>query len=225
MAQGEVRLSLEFDYRGQRFKSASKGLEAFAKNHGLDSPKIGTIALKEIRVFLDAVTEALAQRHSGAWPGGTSPAGQVPGTLSSRSGGLVRRLRNDTVRITGDLDSEIRGRLRLSSIMGVHEFGATIRPKKAQFLTIPLPAALNDDGTPKLPKARDWPDTFVARSRKGNLIIFQKIRGSQEIVPLYVLKKEVVIPPRLGAGITIDAAVPAFVDSLIEKLFKEMQPG
>ena len=63
-------------------------------------------------------------------------------------------------------------------------------------MTIPLDAALNANGTPKKKRARDWKDTFVAKSKRGNLIIFQK-RG-RRIVPLYVLKKRVRIPARLG---------------------------
>jgi hypothetical protein len=56
---------------------------------------------------------------------------------------------------------------------------------------------MDSRGVPLRKRARDWQNTFVARSRKGNLIIFQK-RGRKNIRPLYLLKPEVTIRPRLG---------------------------
>ncbi len=48
--------------------------------------------------------------------------------------------------------------------------------------------ALNANGTPIKLSAREWTNTFVAKSKAGNLIIFQK-RGRQ-IAPLYVLEEQ-----------------------------------
>jgi hypothetical protein len=66
----------------------------------------------------------------------------------------------------------------------VHQKGATIRGKP--LLWIPLP------GAPVFPRGRG--NTFFARSRKGNLLLFGK-RG-KEIIPLRVAKKSVKIPKR-----------------------------
>ena len=65
---------------------------------------------------------------------------------------------------------------------GIHEVGGVIRAKSARYLTIPLPAALDRRGVARQPSARGWKNTFVAESKRGNLLIFQR-RGAQ-IVPL-----------------------------------------
>jgi len=67
----------------------------------------------------------------------------------------------------------------------IHHYGGTIRPKKKKFLTIPFPGGPADKRVPL--RAADFEDTFVAKG-----IIFQK-RG-EDIVPLFILKKSVVIP-------------------------------
>ena len=67
----------------------------------------------------------------------------------------------------------------------IHQYGGTIRPKKKKFLTIPFPGGPADKRVPL--RAADFEDTFVAKG-----IIFQK-RG-EDIVPLFILKKSVVIP-------------------------------
>jgi len=70
----------------------------------------------------------------------------------------------------------------------------TIRPRRAQFLAIPLSAAKTAAGVPR-GRPRDFGNTFIQRSRRGNLLIFQKRLGG--IVPLFALKKEVRIPARV----------------------------
>jgi hypothetical protein len=96
-----------------------------------------------------------------------------------------------------------------------------IRPKRAKYLTIPLPAALNANGTPKKSSARAWENTFVIRSKAGNLLIVQK-NGTQ-ITPLYVLKPEVYIPPRLGLGATARAGATLLADKLTDAILKELR--
>jgi hypothetical protein len=102
----------------------------------------------------------------------------------------------------------------------IHETGGTIRAKNGKYLTIPLPAALNSDGTPKKRSAREWDRTFVRESKAGNLLIFQK-RGSG-IVPLYVLKKKVRIPARLGLGDTLKTGTSYFVDKAMQAMLREI---
>lgn len=75
----------------------------------------------------------------------------------------------------------------------IHETGGTITAKNSTFLTIPLDAAKTPAGVLRKP-ARQWENTFVSRSAKGNLIIFQK--NAKGITPLFVLKKSVKIPAR-----------------------------
>lgn len=211
-----MALEIEFEYRGQRFVQAAKGLEAFAKGLDVSIEGQGAILRKELRDYLDQVAESLSRRHSTPWPNGTTTS-PAPGTLSRRSGGLMRRVK-DSVDVKGELTSEIVGTIGGGMIAGVHEHGATIRARRSKYLTIPLKAALDNRGVPIKRSAREWDNTFVQMSRKGNLIIFQK-RGRQ-IVPLYVLKREVVIPARLGLGLTLRAGLPYFTDRAIDALLK-----
>ena len=208
--------TLEFDFRNTRFTKASVGLEAFAR--GLKRDWDGsTVALsRELRAFLDTVAQALASRHSAAWPGGTGAT-----TLSKRSGNLAQSI-IQSVQVTGGTLADTVGTIGSDMIYArIQEFGGTIHAKNAQFLTIPLPAALDSSGLPLKSKARDWPNTFCRRSKAGNLIIFQT-RGTS-IVPLYVLKESVVIPPRLGMGKMLQAGMGYFVDRAADAIVRELR--
>lgn len=99
----------------------------------------------------------------------------------------------------------------------LQEYGGTVRPVNAQYLAIPLPAAMTRAGVAR-GSPRDFQNTFFAVSKAGNLILFQSlgknaktgkrkfkkyvnadgIKEKSNIVPLFVMKKEVYVPPRLG---------------------------
>ena len=77
------------------------------------------------------------------------------------------------------------------------ERGGTIRPKRVQYLTIPFPGVKG--------RARNYSNSFVFKSKKGNLILAQKKMGLSfsggslsssrgALTPLFVLKKSVDIP-------------------------------
>jgi hypothetical protein len=210
MAKNPIEFT--FDFRNQRFADASVGLKAFIAAIGKDFNETAPQVLsKELKSFLDTIAEALATRHGTAWPGGTTAQ-----TMSVRSGDLIESIK-ESVRVTGTTFADITGYIGADFPGETQEFGATI-VSKGKLLTIPLPAALSPQGIPLKQKARDWDNTFVAKSKKGNLIIFQK-RGTQ-IVPLYVLKSKVVIPPRLGMGDTIQTGLPYFVDRAMDAIVK-----
>lgn len=117
--------------------------------------------------------------------------------LYRRTGSLARSLINQ---VTGreDIDNlQLRvGWIdpRAAQIASVHEFGATIRPRTRKYLAIPLPAAMTNAGVVKAPP-REWPNSFVTRTRGGDLLIATTEGG--RLVPLFALKKEVKVPPRL----------------------------
>ncbi|MEO0939882.1 MAG: hypothetical protein AAFY38_17155 [Pseudomonadota bacterium] len=90
----------------------------------------------------------------------------------------------------------IDGKVTLTRGLGLSEFGGVIRAKNVQYMTIPLKGALGRDGKPKKPRARDWHNTRVIRSKRGALLIVQRRAGKD--IPLYALKREVRIPARLG---------------------------
>ena len=58
-------------------------------------------------------------------------------------------------------------------------------------------------------------NTFVQYSKKGNLLIFQK-RSRGSIVPLYILKKRVKIPARLGLGDYFFETTPKLTKSIMD---------
>lgn len=87
----------------------------------------------------------------------------------------------------------------------IHQFGGVIRPVSAKMLAIPLNRAA------ARMRPREMAGGFVARSKAGNLILFQKqisytgqkgkrflSKGEfkEKVVPMYALKEEVRIPQR-----------------------------
>lgn len=217
-------LEIGFEFRNQRWRNAEAGLAQVGRITRKDFQRQGPVLNRELREYLNAVATALSRRHGGSWPSGTSPAGARPGTLSRRSGSLLRAISRSV---------EVRG-TRVDSIVGtigapglpygrIQEEGGVVRAKRAKYLTIPLPAALNRDGTPRRRRARSWKNTFVRRSKAGNLVIFQK-RG-QEVVPLYLLKPSVRIPPRLGMAATLEAGLSALVDDAMAAMARSIVTG
>jgi phage gpG-like protein len=209
---------IEFEFRNKRYTDAEKGLAAFAEAISADWDGSAQVLSREMKAFLDEVAKALAERHGTAWPGGTTEQ-----TLSKRSGNLIASI-VDSVRVTGTTMATVQGTIGSDlPYARIQEFGGTITPKKAKFLAIPLPAALNSNGTPIKSSPRDWPNTWCARSKAGNLLIFQR-RGTQ-VVPLYVLRSSVTIPPRLGLRKTLDAGLPYFVSRAMDEMVRSLQEG
>jgi hypothetical protein len=211
-----MQIVIEFEFRNQRYRDAAKGLISFADKLQVEWKSLAPVLRRELKNYLDTVAEAMAQRHGNPWPGGTTTS-----SLSRRSGALIAAIK-DSVKITGTTFATIEGRIGVPLIYGsVQESGATIRPKRAKYLTVPLPAALNPDGTPKKRGARDWDNTFVIRSKNGSLLIVQKV--GDQIVPLYVLRTEVTIPPRLQLGKTLQTGLPYFVDRSVEAMVNALR--
>jgi phage virion morphogenesis protein len=87
----------------------------------------------------------------------------------------------------------------------IHQFGGTIKPKAAQMLAIPL-----NRNAARAGGARRWwaqnaeRRPFIARSRNGNLLIFEADRRRRrKPKPMFLLRDAVAIPPRpyLGIGV------------------------
>lgn len=114
---------------------------------------------------------------------------------------------------------EILGRLGTKVPYGpTHEYGATIKPVRKQWLTIPLGAVKTPAGVAR-GRARDFQNTFFRRSKTGNLILFQK-RG-ERIIPLFVLKKQVKIPKRPY----LDPAVRKSLGWITDRFSKNIAEG
>lgn len=98
-------------------------------------------------------------------------------------------------------------------VASVHEFGATIRPKRARVLTIPLKAEVRDK------KARDIPGLFRP---KGTNVLARKIGRGDEIEALFYLAKKVEIPERSFLRSTFDeekANINQFVQKMLVQVF------
>lgn len=188
-----------FSYLADRANSVlGSGLTASIRREMLDTLR---------RIHAD-----MAETHGKSW-NGRMPTGVDH--LFSRSGkGLNDILRS--LKARGSFRDEVVGELRVTGSMVIHETGGTIRRKRAKFLTIPLPAACDSRGLPLKPSARDWDNTFVARSKRGNLLIFQ--RRGRGIVPLYLLKTSVYMPARLRTMEHMEGQLPYFEQRMFEAI-------
>lgn len=208
--------TIEFDYQGKRWTDALAGLESFTRRMDESMDLMVPILKTGLKQYLMAAIRAAEKRHSRAWPGGTGEK-----RLSLRSGRLLQSLK-EGVRVTGDSFAEVRGEIWGIFYARTQEFGAYIVPVRAQYLAIPLPAALDARGVPLKPGPRDWDRTFVITSKKGNLLIVQRLPNGRGIVPLYVLKKEVIIPPRLGIRESLESHKTYFTEVLMKKFLERL---
>lgn len=208
-----TKISLEFNFRNQRFTNAQKGLEALGRSFAESQRVLAPALRRELQTYLKAVRFSLLQRHSKPFVNPTNAPATGEDALLKRRGG-IRKIRTKTK--GGMRLDQVRGELMIPFPLSVHEDGTTITARRAKFLTIPLPAALDSRGVPLRRNARAWDKTFVQMSKRGNLLIFQR-RGTM-LVPLYLLKKSVVLPPRLKAQETLRAGEDFFVDSAIDAM-------
>jgi hypothetical protein len=129
-------------------------------------------------------------------------------SLQRRSGMLSKSIRPIPAYAEGDL---IKGGVSVGSrYAAVHfgKIGQVTSISGSPWLTIPLPAALNNQGLAK-GRARDeavFGKTFFARSKNGNLILFGKLlytkgkkvgEAKSDVVPLFVLKHQVEVKTRV----------------------------
>jgi len=161
---------------------------------------------------LQQVARTLAKKHGNPWNGSVVNGSDQ---LQSRTGGGLRSIYRSITLLAKN------GELVAASIsagdLSFHEKGGTIKAK-GKYLTIPLPAAMDPRGVPLKKRARDWDHTFVRRSKKGNLLIFRKLPGANELTPLYILKPSVFIKPRLGMEPTIMDEMGYFEAKLFEQI-------
>lgn len=198
----EMKLNIGLLYKNVLYSDANVGLQALHRQFEHAAQRIKPILRTELTRHLQKTVQLIASRNSTAWPGGTTET-----TISRRSGAAMQSLKEGIRVVDGVVGPT--GYMYGVFYLYVQEYGGTMRAKKAQYMTIPLPEALTSQGLPKKQNAREWNNTFVGQTRAGNLIIFQR-RGRQ-IVPLYVLKKEVRVRPRLGLRKAQADAMDAFI--------------
>ncbi len=146
-------------------------------------------------------------------------AGSSGDGVQSRSKALSRSFH--TERMGDDLDSLL---VRTFSAgvpyAAIQEEGGEVRPKTAQWLTIPLAAAKSPAGIAK-GSARSFSDTFF-RMIGDRLFIFQK--QGDEVVPLFRLVKSVRIKGTLGFFKTWQEQRGAFAAAVNKATKEALQP-
>ena len=213
--------TLTINQGGKKYDAGREGVKFFAKQakmigDTITGDDVDRIVTRDMKAVLKEIYKALEIRHSDHWtPSRKGAIGSKSGRLAKRSGNMLKGI-EESIKVYGNGTSKILGEISGGTVAYVHEFGAVIRAKKAKFLTIPLPAALNSDGTPRKLRARDWDRTFIKKSKKGALVIYQK-RG-KTIMPLYLLLKSVEIKPRLGMSETVHAAAQPFAEAVMNDL-------
>jgi len=135
------------------------------------------------------------------------------GTTSTRLRVRTGKLRASCIPIKTEIkEGSVEGGISFGTVYGRVHIGpkgqvTTITPKKGKYLTIPLPAAMTGAGVARgSARQGPWGETFVAKSKAGNLIIFGKrkittgkkageLRG--QATPLFLLLKSVKIKARI----------------------------
>jgi hypothetical protein len=158
------------------------------------------------QVFQRRLTEAVTYAQQRYRTGGTTSDRTAVRTGALRAA-ISHRVSVAPTTVTG-VFGYLQGNVPYA---GVHEATSptVIRPTRGQYLTIPLPAARTGAGQPR---ARDFANTFFARSRRGNLLLFQ--RQGTGVVPLFVLVRSVTVPPRPALQPTMDHFLPFIVQDV-----------
>ena len=98
----------------------------------------------------------------------------------------------------------------------IHEFGGTIRPRKGKYLAIPLDAAKTGAGVSRMSSPRNVAGlNYGGRSKAGNIIL-----RDESGTPMFVLVRQVEIPPRLSMFKTwaeITPVIEGMLNSAIDK--------
>lgn len=102
---------------------------------------------------------------------------------------------------TGRLRDSIRARATSTDLVvgtgliyaPVHQHGAVIVPRRGKYLAIPLSPPLTVSQRRTM-GPRDFPNTFIAKSKRGTLLVFQRTSGG--VRPIFLLVKSVRIKQR-----------------------------
>lgn len=141
------------------------------------------------------------------------------GLLQPRTGNLQRSIQSaannpGATTVEGDaLSTRVWFDAAIAKYGAIHEYGGTIVPKRSQNLAIPLPAMKTGNGVSRgtarevfaNPQAFGFKHVFVAKN-----VIFgyqgHGARGMVTTVPLFVLKRSVVIPARRPLRSTLEGS-------------------
>ena len=188
---------LKFEADFSELYAAKKWLQVYVGKMVTQLVNRTTIALR------NHIVQDLFQSYSMIGP-------KNKGVINSRSGELKRNITHVAATVDEDV---VSGGVNIGTVYNRMIFGKAgqvthVVPKTAGALTIPLPAALDGNGSPR-GSARDtaiFGETFLAKSKAGNMIIFGKlnyVKGAKagqskgDIVPLFLLTKSVDVPVQI----------------------------
>ena len=195
-------MSIYVEIDGRSYTDIERGfLDMMARfERGLNES--GQAVAQEFQEAMQEVAREMVRRHSRGWNGRLI---NDRADLQRRSGEGLRSLLRSVRVSEGTLVDEVSASIS-GGALSRHETENVTVARRSRYLTIPLPAALDSRGVELKRRARDWQNTFVRRSRRGNLIIFQ--RTARGPVPLYLLKTRTRSQPRLGLGVVVDRSLP-----------------
>lgn len=128
--------------------------------------------------------------------------------VNRRTGNLARDWNSLTVRDATGISLVIATHGTGDKYAGLQEYGGTVKPVHAQNLTIPLSANLTPAGvTRKTARQIIGAGGFFAKG-----LIFEKV--GDKAVPMFVLKKSVTIPARLGAREKLAKDLPRLASAI-----------
>jgi len=144
-----------------------------------------------------------------------SSSGYSSDKLNSRTGDLSRSIRTA---LTGTELSTLSGRVyTVSPYAPIHEFGGTVKAKDkykrvpgGPYLNIPLSDNKTAAGVMRKSAGEVFSEGgFIIKSKQGNWLVMD-VAG----VPMFVLKRQVYIKPRLGMDKATQDRIPEILDSL-----------
>ena len=142
--------------------------------------------------------------------------------LNRRSGNLARDWIVETSVESEEMSVTVRTQGAANAYAGIQETGGTIKPIHGNFLWIPLTANLTKDGTARITPSQAIAQPHFISWNKGP-IFFGKSPVKQTkkdfatnfgIVPLFVLKRSVTIPARMGAAALFQSMLPTLETSI-----------
>lgn len=105
---------------------------------------------------------------------------------------------------------------------GLHEHGGTIRPVRSKFLWIPTEANRTSSGAPRISPTEAIQRGGFINYKRGPVFFAKPMTKSTKktlithgLVALFVLKKQVTIPARMGATALFRARLPGLTESMI----------
>lgn len=175
---------------------------------------------KPMEQTLNAVFDELKQRHSNRWTPSGLFGSYLEDRLHRRTGKGLRSIR-DSISVKENRKKGVVGSITAGD-MSIHESGGVVRPTSGKYLAIPTVYVLTATGRPRVSGPRDWPNTFARKTENGYLFIFQRQRGNV-IIPLYLLKRRVRIPARLGLRKAVTKYLGYFRARAFDAMAKEIK--